>query len=1262
MSSNMDLVPEEVLEELKALDRQLGTTKRNLEALLEPVQGISKELAKSAVSYKQLTDLVNKLSDAEKKANDTFNEQDKALGEVQKLQKKLISLHSDEAKEVAKLKEEIREKNKENRESARAMLEEAEAAERLCDRLNDIPEEKTVKVIVQTERVGEKKGVPTEDETPGFGEGVKEAVRSLAELEAAFNEVSAAGFTDVSGLIERNAEGMVDYSSAVSSVGSRLAYVESLENDYKAALDAGALSTEEYAKKVEALEGVERELESGLEQLLVKYKEAKAEAENVCYSSEAAAEAFGSLSERAQQLTLDLIEMRTAQEEVKGNLKDLEAAYLSGAVSEEDYIQQKAELSTVYDDNSRAIKRVTQELALEVKAASTAAGSYDNLSARYSLLKLKLNAMTDAGRENTEEFRNMQEEARQLYEEMKNVESATGKEQLNVGNYPDLPEWLENTIGELSKVPGAASAAAGGFSSISMAMKALMANPIVALIAAIVTVLSTLFDAFKRSETGSRLLEKAGNALNAVMMVLTGVMEKVAQGIKSLFEDPKEALKSFGEMMKNLIIARFQAAVSYVIALKDAAVALFHLDFDKVGESLKKAGESFLTMATGLTTTDVKNVVSGFNEMTDSVGKYNAALNKLTDDQKAVKKRNEELTRQIADLSVEEAKYSTIAQDTSLSAKERLDAEEKAHAAAEKRAKAEYTMAKSNFDLIKQELELRKRAGENVEELETKYTQAYTAMRQAEQQCVAESEKSQQRRNAIVLQNAVKEIDILTETTASQIAVNLKKVKNDENTYEQRKGIIESSRNMLEASLAAEIAAIERYAEGKIDIEALMAEESQTAVNEQIEAMGLPVQMQEKLLKVIKNYRQEKQALDDADVASEKKRVDEVMKELSREASARGRELTKGESKENLDLSKEYAQGLMSEEVYQAKKKAIADKYTQQRFEAEKSMLEKSLNVSGLTEEEQLKIREQIANKEVELEKWKNDQEIASAEAAAKKKEELEQALKEKKEELLQAVFDFANQLGEQQFEAKLKKLDEESEENEEWAEEEKERIDRLEESGAISKEEADARKALVDQQAAEREEQLAEKKKEIQKRQAIYEKAMNVAKIGWSTAAAIINIWRDVPKMDFGISATALSAVVAGLGAAQIASVLATPIPEYAHGTKDHPGGLAIVGDGGRPEMVLASGMIYKTPSTDTLVDLPKHATVLPDFAMALNGLPVLPSLKEREDRVISFEELSGLMKESNSKLGKIAVTLKKDKKNRGYNSGLFNVNKIGV
>jgi len=93
-------------------------------------------------------------------------------------------------------------------------------------------------------------------------------------------------------------------------------------------------------------------------------------------------------------------------------------------------------------------------------------------------------------------------------------------------------------------------------------------------------------------------------------------------------------------------------------------------------------------------------------------------------------------------------------------------------------------------------------------------------------------------------------------------------------------------------------------------------------------------------------------------------------------------------------------------------------------------------------------------------------------------------------------------------------------------------------EKGAITQEVYNARTAKLDAD-------LARKKAEIEYKQAKRQKAMQAAQIISSTALAIMGIWAQVPKFDFGISAGVLTGVVAGLGAAQLGLLLAQPLPD---------------------------------------------------------------------------------------------------------------------
>lgn len=180
-------------------------------------------------------------------------------------------------------------------------------------------------------------------------------------------------------------------------------------------------------------------------------------------------------------------------------------------------------------------------------------------------------------------------------------------------------------------------------------------------------------------------------------------------------------------------------------------------------------------------------------------------------------------------------------------------------------------------------------------------------------------------------------------------------------------------------------------------------------------------------------------------------------------------------------------------------------------------------------------------------------------------------------------------------FDARIEQIEKEQEKNEEAAEEEKERIEDMVNSGVITKEEGEARKRAAEDTTARKNKELDKQKAELEQKQARWQKANSITQATISTALAIMQAYAQAGPF----AGPVFAAIIAAIGAAQIAMIAAQPIPKYAKGTKDksHPGGLAIVGDGGKREVILTDSGAYITPSVPTLVDMPKHAEVIPDI-----------------------------------------------------------------
>lgn len=299
--------------------------------------------------------------------------------------------------------------------------------------------------------------------------------------------------------------------------------------------------------------------------------------------------------------------------------------------------------------------------------------------------------------------------------------------------------------------------------------------------------------------------------------------------------------------------------------------------------------------------------------------------------------------------------------------------------------------------------------------------------------------------------------------------------------------------------------------------------------------------------------------------------------------------------------------------------------------------LEKQVAMEKLSDEE----REEIAKKLAEakrnldkmvtdnLEKELDDQVQAEKDAADKIREE-----EERKKELAQSWIDtIADGIGKvaefmgTMYDNQISKVQELIDEEQARYEAEMSHIDTLANQGVITAEEAEFRKREAEARTAKSREMLEKKKAAIEYKKAIVEKANSAAQAAIATALAVTKV---LPNF-------ALAALVGALGAVQIATILAQPIQKYAEGTKGHPheGGLAIVGDGGRNEVVMYGNRAWITPDSPTLVDLPKGAEVMPDASkvdlvqMGSSLFMTLPKRKGGGGPIIvnDYEALEGRM-----------------------------------
>jgi hypothetical protein len=298
--------------------------------------------------------------------------------------------------------------------------------------------------------------------------------------------------------------------------------------------------------------------------------------------------------------------------------------------------------------------------------------------------------------------------------------------------------------------------------------------------------------------------------------------------------------------------------------------------------------------------------------------------------------------------------------------------------------------------------------------------------------------------------------------------------------------------------------------------------------------------------------------------------------------------------REQRALVKKYEKGKISKEQYEDGLYEIENKARHKSLLAEIAFYEKLITVSNLPEEK----KKEALDKLQELRKQANAQELTDEGKKAAKITEIHkqknEKLKELANELKETAFAFLTADIERQKNLVQEQIDQvDVKKNKE--------IEAANQS-ILNEQDKAAKIAIITAQANAEKERLEQKKRKLDQERARYDRLKNIADIIQSTAIAVVSTLGAKPWTPTNI---ALAAIVGAIGAAQIARVLATPLPKYKEGTGDHKGGLAVVGDGGVPEFVQTpEGNIYKTPATDTLVDMPAHSKVFKNEAALMNAM----------------------------------------------------------
>lgn len=313
-------------------------------------------------------------------------------------------------------------------------------------------------------------------------------------------------------------------------------------------------------------------------------------------------------------------------------------------------------------------------------------------------------------------------------------------------------------------------------------------------------------------------------------------------------------------------------------------------------------------------------------------------------------------------------------------------------------------------------------------------------------------------------------------------------------------------------------------------------------------------------------------------------------------------------------------------EAHEKRVAAIKKKYAIQALQDQITAIEALLQSEAFSADERIQLEAKIgaykqAISELNKELYKKD----GKERVMTEKEVAQEILRISGE-LANAIGDIINNLSDariQRIEDEIQASNEKYDtllEDENLYEEDRKRIEEAKEN---------ARKKL--------EREIAKEKR----KQAILDKALAAVQIGINTA---VNISEVAPN-------PILIALVAALGAAQLAAIAATPIPSYEKGTENHKGGFAEVAEK-RPEVITEPGKKPYVVSKRSILNLPKGTKVTPSLEEyeKLQRASILASLHISNEKMNDFQAkqiFDSSYKEFADEMKLTRETIKKSKPN---------------
>lgn len=314
-----------------------------------------------------------------------------------------------------------------------------------------------------------------------------------------------------------------------------------------------------------------------------------------------------------------------------------------------------------------------------------------------------------------------------LTNEISAAEQATGRHQRNVGNYGDA----------LNSLPGPLGRASNGVRMFGAQLKALLLNPVVALIAAIAGAFMLLFKAMKRSEEGANELNVLFSKLRSILDVVMDRVGDLAIRIFKAFKDPQQAIKDLWEVIKINLVNRIKGVADLFVGLGNIAVNSMKLagesianvfrrtdkDLTSLNDTLKQSakdmGRAFIQIQTGLDTDQQDKFIKGLKGINEEANEEYKLSGELEKRKQALIKLERDFIVEKSKLAAKIADAREAAANENIELEKRLELNRNAVKLTDQLYSKEVEFAKIRAEIAAEEVAMGHSTTEQLNELET---------------------------------------------------------------------------------------------------------------------------------------------------------------------------------------------------------------------------------------------------------------------------------------------------------------------------------------------------------------------------------------------------------------------------------------------------------------------------------------------------------------------------------------------------------------